>query len=144
MNADTYIVDFKGYWSECTKEGIPDERGIYFVYRGIINNEEKKVSLVEIIYIGKSENVCNSILNHEKKEEFNNELEAGESLCYSVACVPENQLDLIENALVVLQQPKLNESDTIYKYDSAVFILQGKCSLLKKRNFYIKKNEQFK
>ncbi|MFI3296609.1 MAG: GIY-YIG nuclease family protein [bacterium] len=134
----TYTVDFNGYWGDEQKNGIPSESGIYLVYRCKINEQEKKVNLKEIIYIGQSSDVCERLSKHEKYSDFQKQLLEDESLCYSYASVPDNELNIIENALVNMQQPQLNEQYKDYSHGPAIFMISGMCGLLKMKNFSMK------
>lgn len=133
-----YTLNFKGYWRECNKGGVPSESGIYLVYRCMYNQESKTVSLKELIYIGQSRDVKTRLATHTKLEEFKNVCMPGETLCYSFAQVNENDLDLVENALIFAQKPRLNHAlYDEYNHDSASFELIGRCSLMKYTNFKI-------
>ena len=135
---DRYSLLFRGYRRDENKEGLPQYCGIYVVYRCIYNNENRTVRLIEMLYIGKSTNVKQRICNHTKRDDFTRQLGAGEELCYSYAEVSKADLDLVENALIFAQKPKLNEDLVdVYKYDSAEFILEGQCALFKYKKFSI-------
>lgn len=135
---DRYSILFRGYRRDENKEGLPQYCGIYVVYRCTYNNENRTVRLIEMLYIGKSTNVKQRICNHTKRDDFIRQLGDGEELCYSYAEVSKADLDLIENALIFAQKPKLNEDLVdVYRYDSAEFILEGQCALFKYKKFSI-------
>lgn len=138
----TYNIQFEGYWLERNKKDVPAKSGVYMVYRGKYNQEKNSVDLYEIIYIGQSVNMRERIVNHDHIESFENALNEGETLCYSCAAVDENDLDLVENALIIAQKPRLNETkQSNLDYSEKRFRLTGRCSLLKYNDFTISSNK---
>jgi excinuclease UvrABC nuclease subunit len=134
-----YNVIFHGYRRDENKDSLPSYSGIYMVYRCTYDSENKTVLLKELIYIGKAENIHDRINSHDKHNEFIKELQQeDEQICYSYAEVPKDDLDVVENALVFAQKPKLNEllKDS-FKYEPAQFSIEGKTALLKYTKFQI-------
>lgn len=130
-------LNFRGYWREVNKGGIPEIEGVYFVYRCVYNVSSDTVTLKELVYIGQSKNVRQRIAEHSANKDFNDVIKKGETLCYSVAEI-NNNLDLVENGLIFMQQPRCNNYlKNSYTYDDAVFDLGGKCSLVKYNSFTI-------
>lgn len=134
----TYNIQFEGYWLERNKNDVPAKSGVYMVYRGKYNQEKNSVDLYEIIYIGQSVNMRERIVNHDHIEAFEDALNYGETLCYSCAAVDESDLDLVENALIIAQKPRLNEMrQSNLDYSEKRFQVSGRCSLLKYNDFTI-------
>ena len=132
-----YILNFDGYWRECNKNGLPTYSGIYLVYRSRYNPQNDTVSLVEIIYIGQTDNIRGRLINHEKYELLLSQLREQEELCYSCAEVVED-IDMVENALIFAQKPVLNDQGKdSYNYSRAHFMLNGSCTRMKYTNFNI-------
>lgn len=132
-----YDLNFNGYWVEGRISEIPHASGIYLVYRCVY--EEEGVVLKELIYIGQSEDLHERIKSHDKKDLFKSECREGETLCYSVAEVPNDSLNIVENALVFAQKPKLNDKykDEFEYGMPASFMIEGRCKLMKFQNFTI-------
>ena len=126
---DKYSLNFKGYWIESRLSGIPQTSGIYIVYR--CTYDDDGVSLIEILYIGQAQNLYERITTHNRKKNFENECQTGETLCYSVAEVPQSDLNIVENALIFAQKPRLNEEyKDRFGYEVPVsFLLEGRCKL---------------
>lgn len=142
MNMKKYNVTFKGYRRDENKNGLPSYGGIYLVYRCKYNPTTDKVSLKEIIYIGQAINIHDRIVNHDRYNDFVNELLEGEELCYSYASVSPTDMDVVENALVFMQKPKLNEGlKDSYNHEDSEFSIEGACSLLEMKTFSIKSGE---
>jgi len=117
---------------------VPAMSGVYMVYRGKYNQEKNSVDLHEIIYIGQSVNMRERIMNHDHIEAFKGTLNSGETLCYSCASVAENELDIVENALIIAQKPRLNEAKQCnLDYSEKRFQVSGRCSLLRYNDFTI-------
>lgn len=133
-----YNLIFKGYWRYNNRKGIPSVSGIYLVYRCTYNPIKKKVLLKEILYIGQADNLNKRHEKHEKEDEFLNECKGNEVLCYAIAEVKKENLNIVENALIFAQKPRLND---VYKdkfnYESSEFHLEGRCALMKYSDFSI-------
>lgn len=132
-----YNLIFKGYWVEGRISNIPHNSGIYLVYRCTCDDDG--VILKELLYIGQAENLHDRINNHDKKAEFLRQCQQGEVLCYSVAEEKKQDLDIIENALIYAQQPRLNDKcKDSFNYETPVaFQLEGRCKLMKHLDFTI-------
>lgn len=130
-------LTFDGYWRDCNKNGLPNNSGIYMIYRCQYDMQNNTVSLIDIIYIGQSENIHDRLLDHEKYELFKSKLLIGEDLCYSYAKV-DKDIDLVENALIFVQRPVLNDQNKyVYNYERAHILVEGACACLKYKNFNI-------
>lgn len=137
-----YNVTFNGYRLDGDKSGLPTYGGIYLVYCCVYNADTNRVSLRKLIYIGKSVNINDRVNNHDRYEEFTKQLQQGETLCYSYASVAPSDMDIIENALIYMQQPPLNnELKNSFNYPDAQFDFEGRCALLKETHFSITSNK---
>lgn len=133
-----YNINFKGYRRDCNKATLPHDSGIYMVYRCIYDSFTDKVTLKEIIYIGQAEDLCDRLNNHDKRPLFLKACERGEEICYAYANVSMDDLNIVENALVFAQKPRLNfDLVDSFNYDSAAFLVEGKCALLDYTDFTI-------
>lgn len=133
----TYSVVFNGYLRDCNKEMLSDFEGVYIVYRCVYHSEADAVQLKELIYIGKS-NDC-SIKQELLQKNFTSKLQSGEEICYSLAEVDREDIDIVANALAYVQKPILNQEENhIYKNQHAHFLIGGQCELLKRTQFTIR------
>lgn len=124
-------LSFKGYWREDRRSFIPHITGVYLVYRCIHDPILNTVSLRDLIYIGQSKDVNERIEQHCHESQFRSVVNVGETLCFSVAEVPSEDLNLVENALLFAQKPGLNtQGKDSYNYPDASFLIEGRCSLL--------------
>lgn len=103
-----FSLSFQGYYRKA--EYLLPKAGVYCVYRGIYNPSDNTVSLIQLLYIGQSINVRDRHLNHENLEEWKRLLRAGEELEYSMAILPENELERCEAALIYKNKPPCNHT----------------------------------
>lgn len=135
---NTYNVTFKGYRRDLYKKGLPSYGGVYMVYCCVFNKDSDTVTLKKLIYIGKAINIHDRINNHERFEDFKKQLEKGQQLCYSYSSVSPNDMDVVENALIFMQKPELNENlKDSFNYTDSQFNIEGACALLKMKEFSI-------
>jgi len=134
----TYNITFKGYRLEDNVSGIPEYSGIYMAYKCIYSPDTDKVSLSELVYIGQAENLRTRLMNHKNQNDLHVGCRGNETICYAYASVSLNDLDIVENALIFAQKPRLNENlKDNYNYESASFEIEGTCALLDHTNFKI-------
>lgn len=133
-----YNITFKGYRRDVNKGGLPSYGGVYMVYCCTYNEQDSTVSLRELIYIGQAINIHDRICNHDKLKDFKKQLREGEQLCYAYASVAPNELDVVENGLVFMQKPVLNDDlKEHFSHPDSSFSIEGRCALLKMTNFTI-------
>ena len=142
QNLPLYKLTFKGYWREMNKAGIPNEAGIYMVYRAVYNAFQDTIDPKEIIYIGQAGKGEERVCGHDKLPQFKKYLKDGEELCYAFAKVDKEDLDIVENALVFKQKPQENDylKDS-YNHEEARFQVKGDTACLKMTEFSITKTK---
>lgn len=132
-------VDFEGYWREVNKDGVPDQSGIYCVYSCIYDSSEKAVSIKKLLYIGESENVHDRLANHDRLDDWKEELLANETLCYSFGAISAGDRVRAEAAMIYKHKPPMNdEYVNRFSYEDTEMELSGKTALLKV-DFTVKK-----
>lgn len=131
----TIKLNFKGYWTR--KEFLPEYSGVYCVYRAVPQKQldgSTKVTLKELIYIGKAEDetIRERHQNHERQVDFEKELREGEVLRYATVEVT-TDIDRIENGLVFKHKPRLNsELRDHFNHPDTHFIITGDADCLTK------------
>lgn len=134
-----FNLTFKGYWRDCNRHRIPHVSGVYIVYNCTYNATEDTVLLNKILYIGKSVDINERLASHTNRDSFLKACGSENNLCYSFAEVNESDLDLVENALIYAQQPPLNDVlKDKYNYPESEFHIEGRCALMKHKDFTIK------
>ena len=133
-----YNISFMGYRRDENAKTLPSSSGIYMIYRCVFNEKENTVSLKELFYIGQAFDLNREINYHARREEFLSQAKEGEQICYAYARVDKNDLDIVENALIFAQKPRLNNNlKNNYNHEPAQFQIEGKCALLKYTNYSI-------
>ena len=124
-------LDFDGYWREVNKNGIPSQSGIYCVYVCTYNATEKNVSIKKLLYIGESTNVHDRIADHDRLDDWKNELTSNETLCYSFAAISGDDRKRAEAALIFKHKPPMNEEYVNnFPYDDTQISLTGETTFL--------------
>lgn len=106
MNAivHSYNLSFRGYWVDGQLSGMPEASGIYCVYACSVL-PDLKLSITDLLYIGKEDNLRARHMNHERHEEWKRYLRQGETLCFSCAELPSQSLAVCEAALIFKHKP---------------------------------------
>jgi len=131
MAAQTYAIEFDGYWREPNKSSVPALSGIYCVYACTHNTQANTVSVRKLIYIGESGNVRLRISNHPKQRDWERHLEAGEQLCYNFGAVAAGSRVRCEAAMIFKHKPPENtEYVNEFPFDQTTMNLSGKTALL--------------
>lgn len=134
----TYNITFKGYRRDEKAGTLPNYSGIYMIYRCKYNPKTEKVLLKELFYIGQSKDLNREINQHVRHEEFMSQANEGEEICYAYAQVDNASLDIVENALIYMQQPRLNDNlKESFNHPASEFHFDGCCALLKEVDFSI-------
>lgn len=124
-------LSMEGYWVEGDEANIPEQSGIYVVYRCIHDLVNQQVDLKQVLYIGESDWVGNRISGHEKKREWKKHLNYGETLAYSFgASSPETRFQA-EAALIYQHKPPVNtEYINNFPFNPTCISLNGKIRFL--------------
>lgn len=135
----SFNIDFKGYRLDKNINTLTNSSGIYVVYRCIYDSVSDTVDIKELLYIGQAENLRERLMSHEKKPLFFSSCMDGETICYSYATVNKSILNEVENGLIFMQQPKLNErlKDHYNYYVPVLFEITGRCDKFRMKLFNI-------
>lgn len=125
-----YDLDFSGYYLQA--KDMPPGSGIYCVYRCVISNDKKRVTLLELLYVGASTDMHTVTLDQEYVEGWNRVRKEGEELCYSASLFPRNELAACAGALVYLAKPLLNNdaAKSRYAFKDAYVNVKGDAKFL--------------
>ena len=124
----TYSLLFQGYYRDEFRKLFPNSSGIYCVYRGIYNSQTRFVTLMELLYIGETENLHQRHNEHDRRTDFLNQLREGEILIYTYALFDGSEYDRkrLEATMVYEIQPLLNTRQTNgFNYPPTEIILSG-------------------
>ncbi|MGS2764169.1 GIY-YIG nuclease family protein [Sinomicrobium sp. M5D2P9] len=135
MAKKIFEQEFRGYWRERDSKGLPAYSGIYVVQSFYHDRELGKVSMHDLIYIGKADNINEQIRIHEKRYVWKNQLKPGEQLCFSCTPVPREDRERVAAALIRANQPIINTSyKNVFPFDTTGVHLYGDYPLLKKKS----------
>ena len=132
MPLKEYRIEFKGYWREENKAGIPAESGIYCVYTCLFNRNNQEVSVTKLVYVGAAENVNDKIATHEKLAEWKGYLDYGEQLCYTFGAVPSADRARCVAAIIFTHHPPANTDYLLkFPFEKTILSLTGYTPMLR-------------
>lgn len=135
MAEQTFNQDFKGYRRESKISTLPSESGVYGVYRCIFNKDRETVTLKELIYIGKADNLNDRINNHEDWPNWKAKLAKDEEICFCYTYVGRNDNERVEAALINSNKPSLNiEYKDSFPFDKTLVKCTGNHEFIKDTN----------
>jgi excinuclease UvrABC nuclease subunit len=135
MAEKTFNQEFQGYWLESEIKNFSTKSGVYGVYRCNYNNEKNTVSLKQLIYIGKADDLNDRINNHNKRKNWRSYLKTEESLCFSYTFVDKNYNERVEAALINSNQPPENiEYKGAFPFDKTTVNCSGEYKFIKEKN----------
>lgn len=124
-----YELDFQGYYRK--PEFLLAKPGIYCVYRGVYNQNNDTVSLKELLYIGRAQNVKERHENHINIAEWRQKLQPGEELQYTMAILAVTELERCEAALIYKNKPRCNHTGVeSYAYLPTLVDIKGRAAFL--------------
>lgn len=106
-----YSLTYDGYWRAQKASSIPEKSGVYSVYTCRYDISNRTVSLQKLVYIGESLNVRNRIAGHERIQDWQRHLKAGEELCFNFAPITTDR-KRVEAALINHHKPAENNEFT--------------------------------
>lgn len=140
-------IRFEGYWNSTEKLLIPSASGIYCVYEGKYQSEEKysdQINFQRLIYIGESDDVQQAITCHEDYDLWLCQLRRHHQLFFSFGEASPADYKRALAGLIYQHQPDMNtEYREDFPFGDTTMLLIGKNKLLKnyftvyERNVYI-------
>jgi hypothetical protein len=127
----TVALEFKGYWRDDNKRGLPEKPGIYCVLECTYNAEHKSIAIRRLVYIGESNDVKDTVMNHASYRDWLKHRRVGNELCYAFAAMEaENRLQATA-ALIFENKPlENNKYLNAFPFDPTTITLTGKINLL--------------
>ncbi|HAY06317.1 MAG TPA: GIY-YIG nuclease family protein [Hyphomonas sp.] len=132
MAANSYVLDFNGYWLEPNVGGVPTGSGIYSVYACRYDARANTVAIGRLLYIGEAENVKARIAGHERWSDWTRELKVGETLCFNAAPIsPAGARQRAEAAMIFHHKPPCNvEYAHSFPFDTTAVSTSGNNELM--------------
>lgn len=133
MPVKSFTLQFKGYWLEPDINGLASSSGIYCVYACKYDDQNDKVSIRDLLYIGEAKNVQSRVAKHEQKNDWKRELNRGEELCFSFALIqPIADRERVEAAMIYQHTPVCNDHYVNwFPFDQTSIQTKGMKALLK-------------
>ena len=124
-----FQLDIQGYYKDQSRTSFPHAAGIYFVYRGVYVPHLKTGTLMELLYIGETNDMYVRHNEHDRRADFLSCLHEDEELFYSYALVDyisDKQRKRVEAAMIYELCPPLNAANTAsFEYDETVINVLG-------------------
>lgn len=132
MAANSYVLEFNGYWREPNVGGMPISSGIYGVYSCLYDARASTVAIARLLYVGEAENVRSRIAGHERWSDWARELKMGEVLCFNAALIsPPGARQRAEAAMIFHQKPPCNvEYVHSFPFDTTAITTSGDNALM--------------
>lgn len=138
-----YIIKFNGYIIEGETDAIPKCSGIYLIYTCAYKPATKIITPTELLYIGQSKDLHHEVTYHARREEFLAQAKGEEKICYAYAEVALEDLNVVENALVYSEKPRLNILlKDGFNYSDTELHVKGSCDLLCNYDYVIKNGKK--
>lgn len=130
--AKTINLAYEGYWRERNFNGVPAYSGVYTFMECKLNSDDT-VTLINILYIGKADNVKERVQKHDKLDVMKRSLSYGNELCINCAPVSGTDQDRAEAALIYKHKPPFNDQlKDWFNYDTTIISNSGRYSLLER------------
>lgn len=106
----TFDLNFSGYFGKERLSELPEESGIYAVFRGVQDRRTFKWLSFTLLYIGQASDLRERLTGHEGWSAWERRAGLGSSTVVSYAPLPKTNLDRVEAALIFCNQPMLNST----------------------------------
>lgn len=97
-----------GYWTDETLKEVPNDAGIYCVFRASSGSEPQAKEVKQLLYIGEHRNVHHGLLHHPDREKWHDVLEPGEELWYSMGLCSHAYRERLWAAMIHAHKPRFN------------------------------------
>jgi hypothetical protein len=121
--------EMHGYWSDETLRDVPDDGGIYCVFRAARDPETQELMVQQLLYVGEHRNVHYGLQHHPDREKWRDSLEPGEELCYSMGLCSHVNRERLLAAMIHAHKPRFNGSSNYldhYPFPETSVHLYGK------------------
>lgn len=97
-----------GYWTDAQMREVPEDSGVYCVYRAARDPETGEMAVQELLRVGEHRNARHGIRNDETREKWLAFIQPDEALWYAVGlCGPANR-ERLAAALINAHKPRFN------------------------------------
>ncbi|MBD3896042.1 hypothetical protein IEI94_09280 [Halomonas sp. ML-15] len=118
-----------GYWTLDELSEVPDESGIYCVFRAAQDPESGEMEVQELLHVGEHRNARHGLTFHEDHATWRDFLQQGEELWVSVGLSGHINRERLAAAMINAHKPRFNlHSEYIddFPFDQTTVHLYGK------------------
>ena len=124
-------IRFSGYWSDFNIGLMPRRPGLFCVYRARFDDLDKTTTMLELLHVGASANVHQSVSQHRDHGRWRTRLGPGESLSFSFGSVAEDDLAACEAAMLLRHRPSMSPAlPERFAFGGLALRLDGRTPLL--------------
>ncbi|MGR4067788.1 hypothetical protein OCT51_13470 [Halomonas sp. LR3S48] len=110
ISNDLLSPQMLGYWSDESLREVPDDSGIYCVFRAAKDPETNNMEVQQLLYVGEHRNVRYGLQHHPDKERWHAFLQPGEELWYSMGLSGHVNRERLAAAMIHAHKPRFNGS----------------------------------
>ena len=128
MHKSEFILSIIGYYRDEYRTEFPSLAGLFFVYRGVYNNELNRCTLKQLLFVGQSDDLKQACNDPQLRSNILGKLQEGEMIFYTLAYTNEYSGDdrmQICDSLIYELRPILNDVISEYKYQPTSIIVEG-------------------
>ncbi|MGQ4880260.1 hypothetical protein ACOJCM_16970 [Billgrantia sp. LNSP4103-1] len=100
--------EMHGYWSDETLRDVPDDGGVYCVFRAGRKPDSQDMEVQQLLYVGEHRNVRHELQHHPEKETWHKLLKPGEELWYSLGICSHANRERLLAAMIHAHKPPCN------------------------------------
>lgn len=118
-----------GYWSDAQLSEVPDESGIYCVFRAARDPEHGEMEVQELLYVGEHRSARHGVRTDPTREKWLAFLQPGEELWYAVGLCGYTNRERLVAAMINAHKPRFNgRSEYLerFPFDDTTVHLYGK------------------
>ena len=97
-----------GYWTGDHLHDVPDESGVYCVFRAAQDPETQEVRVQELLYVGEHRSARYGVEHNEQLDKWRDYLHPGEALWVSMGLCGQANRERLAAALINAHKPRFN------------------------------------
>ncbi|MCA1769606.1 MAG: hypothetical protein LC652_06495 [Halomonas sp.] len=118
-----------GYWTEETLKEVPDESGIYCVFRAAKDPETGEMDVQELLYVGEHRGTRYGLQHDEHRDKWHAFPPPGEEIWYAVGLCGNANRERLAAAMINAHKPRFNSNSPYletFPFDATTVHLYGK------------------
>ncbi|WP_163576010.1 hypothetical protein [Halomonas faecis] len=97
-----------GYWTEGNLHDVPDESGVYCVFRAARDPETEEMRVQELLYVGEHRSARYGLEHNASYGEWRSRLDSGDELWFSMGLCGQANRERLCAALINAHKPRFN------------------------------------